>query len=856
MADRLTTFAWRHSKRDQIVVVILTLISFPIMWITLELPKVIINDAIDGRNFPRVIVGFELEQVQYLLALCLAYLGAVALNNVVKYVVNIRRGLTGERMLRRMRFELFQRVMARPLHRLRSTSPGELVQLVSAELAPIGDFIGAIFATPMMAGGQFLVYLGFILYQNALLGAAALFLYPVQAYVIPKLQARVIAMIRERLANIRAMAREINESIDGAVEVRALRTRRWHMAIVSQQLYDNFRIRQRIFVLKFLIKFLNNVADHITPFFIFLIGGYFVIEGQLDIGALTAVLIAYKDLSSPWKDLLRFYQDFSDMSARYQDVMDQFREDGAPEPLPETAPTGEDAVALHGARVEGIARPVTCGVPKGAVAAVYDRDPHRRLALLQALSGISDSGEGRWTAAQPLLYRSAVLVTPDSRPFAGSFRSNMLQGLQFRPVEDAHDPGAEARRREARITGAPEDDIAARWIDPVEAGYPDMDAVEDRILSLAHALSMDDDLYTIGLGSRADPKERPDLTGTLLDLRRVVARSEELGAMREDFIDVWRQDRYNPNGTVGENLFFARPADPSLRWADFAGDRAVLRAVEQAGLRPMLTDIGADLCETLLSLFGGVAGDSDLLREYGLFSRSETPFIEATVRKARRRGIARLNRAETQRLIAVAFDYCSARYRLSVLRGKGREKLLVEARPRMRRALGGDPRFVFFEEDAYIPPFSLSENLFFGPVRVDRRDSWKPFKARIDILARETGLREEIMRLGLDQPVGDGGVTLNARQRGRLALGRALMKNPGALLLEQIAASDSEEDKALRRLLHRELGGGALVHGISRPEAAEGADLVIWVDPDDGGVVKQGSCVEFRQLDGGESKGR
>ncbi len=470
MAENLTKFVWRHSARDQIVGVLLTLLTFPVIWITLELPKRIINDAIKGENFPRDIFGIPLEQTAYLFLLCACYLAAISLNNGLKYAQNMQRGIMGERMLRRMRFDLFRRVMGRPLTRLRSTSPGEIVQLISAELAPIGDFIGAIFITPVAQGGSFLVYLGFIIVQNPLIGAAALSLYPVQAWLVPKLQAKVVALIRERLTNIRAMAREIDESIDGAVEVRALRARRWHMAIVNRQLYDNYVIRRQIFILKFLIKFVNNVANHLTPFFIFLIGGWFVIHGRLDIGALTAVLIAYKDLASPWKELLTYYQGLMDMNARYASVMDNFAEDGEPAPLLEEAPTGPHALALRDAQVEGLTGPVTVEIPTGARVAVVAEDAAQRTAMLVALSGLLDGLVDRWSAGTPVLYRAAVYVPSDPRVFTGTLRTNLVQGLRFRPVAEAQDEDRQTRKREAEMTGATTDDTEDEWIDPVEIG--------------------------------------------------------------------------------------------------------------------------------------------------------------------------------------------------------------------------------------------------------------------------------------------------------------------------------------------------------------------------------------------------
>ena len=77
MAEKMTTFVWRHSARDQMLMLVLTLCSFPIIWISLELPKRIINDAIDGQDFPRELWSFSLGQTDYLIALCAAYLAAI-----------------------------------------------------------------------------------------------------------------------------------------------------------------------------------------------------------------------------------------------------------------------------------------------------------------------------------------------------------------------------------------------------------------------------------------------------------------------------------------------------------------------------------------------------------------------------------------------------------------------------------------------------------------------------------------------------------------------------------------------------------------------------------------------------------
>jgi len=43
------------------------------------------------------------------------------------------------------------------------------------------------------------------------------------------------------------------------------------------------------------------------------------------VGALTAVLLVCKDLASPWKELLDFYQMFQDSKIKYEQIVEQFQ---------------------------------------------------------------------------------------------------------------------------------------------------------------------------------------------------------------------------------------------------------------------------------------------------------------------------------------------------------------------------------------------------------------------------------------------------------------------------------------------------------------------------------------------------
>ena len=57
-----------------------------------------------------------------------------------------------------------------------------------------------------------------------------------------------------------------------------------------------------------------------------------MIRGNLSFGALVAVLAAYKDMASPWKELLDFYQQKEDSRIKYEQIVEQFQPAGLTDP--------------------------------------------------------------------------------------------------------------------------------------------------------------------------------------------------------------------------------------------------------------------------------------------------------------------------------------------------------------------------------------------------------------------------------------------------------------------------------------------------------------------------------------------
>ena len=150
--------------------------------------------------------------------------------------------------------------------------------MITAEVEAIGGFMGDAFALPAFQGGTLLTILIFMFMQDPIMGLAAISLYPIQMYIIPKLQRQVNALGKLRVRQVRRLSERLGETVAGVRDIRANDASQYERARFSRELGVIFDIRYKIYKKKFFIKFLNNFLAQLGPFFFFSIGGYLVIQ--------------------------------------------------------------------------------------------------------------------------------------------------------------------------------------------------------------------------------------------------------------------------------------------------------------------------------------------------------------------------------------------------------------------------------------------------------------------------------------------------------------------------------------------------------------------------------------------------
>ncbi|HPD14483.1 MAG TPA: ATP-binding cassette domain-containing protein [Planctomycetota bacterium] len=153
------------------------------------------------------------------------------------------------------------------------------------------------------------------------------------------------------------------------------------------------------------------------------------------------------------------------------------------------------------------------------------------------------------------------------------------------------------------------------------------------------------------------------------------------------------------------------------------------------------------------------------------------------------------------------------------------------------------------ESGSYVDALTLRENLLRGrpnslvlgaPERVDRL---------IVEALREEGLLDAALLLGLEFIVGEGGKLLSGGQRQKVAIARAVLKNPSLLLLDEATASLDEASQArVLDMIRTRLGRKTVISITHRLSAARESDRIVVMDR--GQVVQQGSYDELARQDG------
>ena len=823
MEPNLFSFIWKYSKRQQIWLLVLTLVSFPFLYASLELPKMIINDAIGAETNRIELWGLDLSQVEYLLLLCCGFFAAVLVGGLMKMHINTRKGVLSERMLRRLRYQLISRMMRFPKPYFRTTSQGELVSMITSEAEPMGGLMGDAVAQPVFQFGQMMTIVFFLFMQNFWFGVASVALIPLQAWLIPMLQRQINLMNKERIVQVRRLSTEIGESAAGITDLRANGGWRYRQALFTERLGKLFEIRFRIYQKKYFMKFLNNMIGHLTPFMYYSAGGYLAIQGEITVGALVAALSAYKDLSSPWKELLTYYNQVQDMSLRWEVVTERFApRNMIPEELfegePSSIPHLYGKIELRDVTVRDqdgnvVLEDISLEIPPRARVAIQCSKAVERTALAELLvrETLPSSGEVILSGHPIETLHQGVIAArvgyANSRPylFDGSLGDNMMMPLKVRPHSDAHAP-RDRNSIEAERAGNSTDPLNADWIDPEIADMADGAEVRDWWFRLVEAMGIDESMFRRVLRSRFDPVLHPTLARDIVALRGEVRdRLRERGL--DDVVFHLEPDQFNPAVPLAGNLMFAAPTH-EITPESMAQDDRFLRMLEDEGLAEEAIAVSMGVIDTLNRTFGRDGTHHPLFQRLGLDDDLYRQVTDIAARRRLRRDhrkAEKLTPEERAMLLIVPFMLTAEQIGPDFPE-EYKEKILA-----IRRSKGAELRaklgdmFVPVRTDSYLPRLSVVENAIFGRVSMMAGVKADEVEDTVAQVLTEHDLRKRIIAIIYDLRAGLGGTNLPTVFQERAAFFRAGIKRPDILIMDNVLASHNSASRLRTRQHLRDL---------------------------------------------------
>ncbi|QJF49836.1 ABC transporter transmembrane domain-containing protein [Roseobacter ponti] len=828
MESSLFSFIWKYSRREQLFLLFFTIFTFPFLYATLELPKRIINDAIGSDQSFINVMGVRLSQTEFLLALCGLYLLAVLVHGLLKMRLNTMKGVLAERLLRRFRYKLIGRMMRFPRAYFRSTSQGELVSMVTSEAEPMGGLMGDAVAQPVFQAGQMLIIVIFLFAQSVWFGLAGVALIPLQAWIIPRLQRQINQLNKKRIVEVRHLAGEIGETAAGITDLRTNGGWRYRLAGFAERLGRLFEIRFEIYQKKFFMKFLNNFITQLTPFFFYSVGGILAIRGEITVGALVAALAAYKDLSSPWKELLTYYNQVQDMSLRWEIVTERFApasmiDETLFEGEPEEIPHLDGAISISNVTVRNadgnpVLEDISLEIPAGARVAIRSGNQTERTAFAELLTREVMPARGSITISGyelSELHQSVIAARigyAHSRPylFDGTLGDNLLMPLKSSPKTVLWDPNAKDRRSiEAQRSGNTTDSIRADWLDPGLAGLTTAEEVRGWWFRLVEAMGIDDFMFRRMLTSYMNPEDHQKLAEQLVSLRDEVREAlEEKGL--SGAVNRFDPDTFNPSIPLGGNLMFASPRR-AISQEGLAQENDFLSMVIELGVAEQGIAISQTLIETLHQTFGMDGTSHPLFTALGIEDALYEQLVDIAARRSEK-GDQALTEEEFALLLTVPFAFSAEQIGPAFPDSFKEEILEIRAAKGEEMRTRAKELFVPVEPGNYLPRLTLMENVIYGKIAGMAGVQGELVEDTVAEVLAKYDLRRLVAETILDIRTGLGGTNLAGIFQERAAFSRAAIKRPDILILDTALAShDADSRVSARRRLEELLPGTTMV---------------------------------------------
>jgi ABC-type bacteriocin/lantibiotic exporter with double-glycine peptidase domain len=286
---------WRITGRQQLLLIALSVIVAALAAAPLKFQQLVINSLVYGGDIDRVAW------------LCAGLLGVALLSAALKFALNFRLSILGERIILRLRDRLYANYVSDVTTGAPDTPKrGTLVTMLAAEAEAVGAFAGSAIASPLLQIGTLISVITFILASEPWLGVLALGVVVPQAAIVLVIQSQINQRVRERVQALRDASDRISESALAGVEEE-----------VVADFRSVFDARRRLFLLKLSSKFGLSAISVAGAVGVLFLGGWLVLNGRTDVGTVVASLTGLTRIERPWRELVSFFRNASTVRVKY-----------------------------------------------------------------------------------------------------------------------------------------------------------------------------------------------------------------------------------------------------------------------------------------------------------------------------------------------------------------------------------------------------------------------------------------------------------------------------------------------------------------------------------------------------------
>ena len=296
--ENLDRYIWQAGGRAQILLALLSTVIFLLDLVPLELQRRIVNEAIGQRVFAS------------LLWLCGAYALTALVQGLAKLVWNVYRNSVGEATSRRLRLETFAAALHHPEPDA-TAGEGVGISIILSEADPVGLFVATSVSEPVLHGGVLIAVFSYLIVLQPVMAAVALVLFVPQCLFVPLVQKAINRLTESRIQVMRRLSVDIvAETAQGVLEREGRSYRR--------RVGEIYSLNMQIYRRKYSMNFLINVLYHWGTVGILFVGGWFVMQGQTEIGTVVAFISGLAKVNDPWNDLVTFFRDMTNARVKYR----------------------------------------------------------------------------------------------------------------------------------------------------------------------------------------------------------------------------------------------------------------------------------------------------------------------------------------------------------------------------------------------------------------------------------------------------------------------------------------------------------------------------------------------------------